>query len=1279
MDEITKAQRRGPESRAADDTAASNPPQPQPRGAAAKLPRILGNPPRGRFALEPRLDGPDTWGWLEGQPIPATATRLGYLYSHDQTLEKELQEAGLLGGRTIQDTRNGQTLFKFRLKDDVARDYVQALKNARLPEPVTGFSSDAIYALRQKLKKTKYYVAPVMGGTALIVRSEVKSFDPLLDELRASGLVPRNSVPRNLSLRLLPDEGYAVAFPVTQALLKLIAGTEENGIGSLSAALPSEFGKKLSARRLLSVSDTLALLDDAVADEQLKKRGDGQPSGAGTVSPPPAIIPPVQPELKSMQGDASLLANVLVFTQKRMADGSIAPFLSIDRQRLPRNMDVFELRRRLLPRGNYYRERLPSLESHAGGIRLAQEDAERLKEMLAGHTIGRSEEVIPFEVHETMRRRVTDSRNPDHVNLLAGIVRHGKEVPRHYLFVRYQNRGARQFQPLGNAQGITRITMEDEAPRIERIEIAPALWEDITRQLKPTLLGGGAEYISPEALEGAVRNTFDVRKLESGEKAEKFSRRRRRKEKAELGEEIDQDASPAEERKEAYDRVTETLSALSPASQDDQVSLLIGQKPLLLDDQAFIKAQRKARKVEEDALRVRLKEERLFDTEIRTKVRALHQQLTSAASPAPRLEHPYLVIRHLPQRLDNFEASLQSAGLLHKSVVAGSVNLDPVRLFILKPGEESERLVAQLREVNPLQSELEGQDASKAGILAIEHFRKIDEQLRLRREDPVKTFVNHLQGRNVLQAWVKQPSPDEVRRLRGPLTIHNSYVAGLGLNRFKGHARRLDDHLPSDVRGQMSALPGLSLHVDGLCHTLDFMAQNAEGHLQHAANADKSLASWEAWAEEAKFDPVAMQWFIVNPTPFTRSMLADPTIKTMMRRAPLTFAGAGPQSSDIISIFPNPQLQNLLMRARSGYLPPLDTKKEEISFFSLAETLRARFRPREEEDEKQAPDRRLTLEDRFNAQLEVFHERRAMLAYEKPPEPPPLSQQDEEALRKQRELDMAAGQQLGSMPVLLVTVERRGQFERLQKMVQELSAPGHKEIGVLPKRFFGSGLVKKPLEPSKRVADCLELLRTEKRLQEQISNRTEALDLLLSALGDSEDRQFYIGRFRDFAASHPELGVQASELANEETWGVVLKRLREQRLEREDQQAENQNLIAQKDQDDLWRAHDFIRQDWAYVRPVEADPAGAALYGPEGRRLERYEDIQEEMNGNSKAVVKIYLSDAMARIIESKFRNDQNLLMSFSRFLPLNGGAPIGTASELAENYTKKLSAGRER
>lgn len=1253
------------------------------KGILGQFLQILGDPPQGEFVLEPRLDGPKTWGWLDGKPVPETASRIPFLYTQHAELADALEKAKMLGGKTYRDVRDGQEIFKIRLKDTIAADYIAALKNAGRPVVSTGYSETSLYPLRARLKgATSYYATQFKGGPALLVHSTQKSVDALIEELRGNGLLPKQSGPNELQIRMLSDGSWAVALPVTPTFMAMIQRTAENQITPLSDVVKDT--AYAQAQRQANLANHLMLFNASrsspdTATSLENPLSDGRETAEVSQTERPSGSRESKREPRALAEDASLLANTLVFTRKRMADGSVQPFIQIDQKRLPKGLDWIELRRRLMPRGNYYREVLPSFESHAGGLIMQAEDRDRLLSSLNGFAIRRSDEILPYEVHETMRRRLTDIRNPDYANLLGGVVTQAGE--RHYyLYVRYQNASARPFLPLGSESKNTAMTKPDERPRIERIEVPASLWQDISTQLEIRMLAGGADFISQEALQVAVREAFPVRTLTPDE-VTRVGKGRHRRIKSERDTPLEEVQNPVDQ-DQAYSRALEIVKAFSPQTKDDQSTLLLGQKPLLLPDEEAEKARNKARKQAEDAYRESLKEKNLTDGELKRMVRAyrVQQGTMQEANPIPSKEHTYFAIRGLAERLDNVESLLEDAGLLQRSLTAPAVGGESTRLFVLKSDERSAQFVATLRSASPVQTEFDGMEMTKAGPLASRRFQELDEEFKQRQQDPIKNFVSHLSGRQLLQARVKQPSPEEVRRNLGAVGKYKAYLAGAGIIGFDQHVSHFDEGLPSDVRLHIASLPGMVGRVRELEGSLDVMHAKSILHASAATAIESSLAKEEAWAEQVKFDPVIPQWFIVNPSPYTRKMLTDASIRALMLREPVTFAEAGPQSSDILSIYPNNELQRLLMRARSGHLPMLDAAKKEIPFSQIPDALRTRFRPPEEE-EKEYTGKALTLEDRFNRMLEAFHERRAMLAYEKPNDPPPLGAADLELLKTQREFGVEASSQLGSMPVLLVSIERKQQFERLQQMMQEMNATDANKKAFMPKRFFGEGLVKTEWELPKGPAECYDLLRDQKRLEEEISVRKQALEFLVMVIIDEEPERQEFGRtaFRRFVSEHPELFIQASELADEERWGGLMQRLRDQRNERQDKQHANQELIEQKDMADMERARVYLRQNWAFTLPVKEDEGGASLYAMNGQRLDSYDQLLEHRAQTGQAMVKLYLTEEMAAVIEDKYRNEANDLFRSSRFVPRNGPTLKGSASELAEKYADVLSGKRTR
>ncbi len=1245
---------------------------------------ILGDPPRGEIVMEPKLSGPQSWGMLENAAtIPEHTATVPYLYTHDTNIGVELEKAGMLGGRTYKTNHGGQELYKIRLKNELVDEYTKVLEqNGRPPLPI-GYTERSFYPLPVRLKgSVTYLLTQVKKQPALIVKSTLASFDPLITELVQNGMLSKNGS-EGPEVCMLPEKGWAVAFPITPALQTLLERASENQIRPFTDWLADSAPQPVQLPRNLSLQDQLKLLRTVITKDAANELvpSSNRLEKEDTSSPKlPSGATAAKETLRTLADDASLLSNVLIITKKRMADGKIHPFLEIDRSRLPRNMDWAVIRQWLLPIKGVYREKLPSLAKHAGGMIINEEDLGLLLTSFSPYPACVDNRVRPFEVHSTMRRRVENAKSRDYVTLLGGVVRHGGGQ-HHYLYVSYASSEARPFLPLGFQQPTLVITEPNERPRIERIEIPSLLWEDVTSQLNVTLLAEGADFISQDALHAAVRESFSVRTIQQGESRYVY-RGRPRRGKTEGTAKPDTNGSRERDQDRAFKVASEIVSGMCPVSKDDLTYLLLGQHYFSLPDREAIKARESDARQKVEAYRRELLLQSLKDGERKEKLRAFRTKLNVEvkSQEVPCHDHPYFAIRGLSATLDRIQELLVEAGLLEYSVPAPAVSGDSVRLFILRHDPRSIQFYSGLRAASAIQSEFSGDVADKAGRLASNRFQELEAEYKQRQQDPIKNFVTHLSGRMLYEARVRQPLPEEIQKMSGAVGRYASFIAGVGIPDSQRLLTAFSNIIDPEMRLFIGKLPGMDAKVREWVRHIEALDGHAQSHTKLTDKIGLDLEYEGKWADQVKFDPVVTQWFIVNPSPYTREMLANPSIQALMRRSPQVYAEAGPQRSDVISIYPNPELRNLLRRQRHGQVSSLSTQKE-IPFYGLFAALESCFRPKDTNEEEVYVPRELTLRERFNSQLEALHDRRAMLAYEKPKEPPALTKEQQEMLAKQRNYGLEAGSQLGSMPVLVISVERKQQFERLQQMIRDMHAQHTKTPAFLTQRFFGEGLMKKEITLPPGPAECVALYEENRRLDREINTRDEAIDYLNKALLEKDEnrRQFFAIAFRNFVSKHPELRVQINEISDESGWYAISKRLRDQRTERIDEKEQNEAILNQKDPTHLDQADDYMRQSWVYVRPVEADAGPPLLYAMNGVPLESYEQLQQSKTDQGHMLVKLYLSKEMAKVVEEKYRQEPGDLLRDSRFLARQGPSPVCDPDDLAAIYRQQISNQRKR
>ncbi|MBY0355736.1 MAG: hypothetical protein K2Q12_08425 [Rickettsiales bacterium] len=1232
--------------------------------ALSALRAIVANDSEAFIALESLLDGRESWGYLENKPIPLETKLRGYVYTSNAAVAKALVDHKKLLTITSLPNLSGETpVYKLRLQDEVAKqlpNHVDEITHVR------GFTGKSFLNFSLTPKTIRVYAAPLSNPERmlLVLHNPQGKLDDLIASLEDNGLTRSTLASVDYGLGKLNDGTSYVSIEVSSSLYQMLNRSAYNTILDLREKMPNAVNARYARQPFKSAESWTTHLNAALA---IKKTAPAKMQAAEETahrdSTPPSKVtnPPLTPA-RTLSDDGPLLSKALIFTRKRLADGNISPFITIDRQALPTGIKASDIRERLKGNG-YYQQIFPSIRILDQGLLIAPEDLSTLQTLIRNHhdstPLRHDETVQPFKIHDKVIERQQNIRKA--IRLLAGSAS-DKGQTAHYLYFTYQP-GKPALRPLGDEVLPERITQPNETPIVERLLVPDALWGDVRSQLSiegDKLINGGLPSIRRQVLDDAARQNFGVREVSPDAVAQAYKGHRKKNEKK------DPQAEKALAKiEEAIDRgfdleaLEKEMTGLVASSPDDKTNLLLIGSPISLRDP-------EDKKRLNESLSGKTREEKIL----------IQKSFTQTF-----LKHPVIAVRAPEETLERLQKSLQALGLLH-SVQKDAAKGQDARVFVLKSGESAEAFFAKLAKSSEHIQRFSA-NANDALLNKAKHrFADLDEALIKEHHDPVAALVTHMAGREVTRVWVEQIKPEEFAGLHAVGRLQ-SYVAGAGLRDVSKHMDNINAILKTLSHNETRGIPALPDHLLTLTQNVRSLETASRTLAELIDTIDSGVTTEAEWVAKCFQDhPAVSQWFIANPTPFTHEALSDPAVRAMMMRAPVLYPGVGPNGNPLLCLYPNSEMEALLMRQRPN--TPL-LNESTLSFKDVPDILRERYRPIEE-DASKARSNELPLEQRLRSKLIKFNAMNTLFGYEKPNDPPPFSDEAKEKLAEREKLtkrvvrdgaekddelvfrDVAAEDRIGTPSVLLIKISNKNSFAKVQGILEALPD------GFTGPRVFTNELISKKTILTEEQQACRDILIRRNELKEAITQYREIITRLKDFDIYADNRESNYRRVMEAINKHPEFLTEFPSLSIQEEWPDAREEIRRKIDILIAEQDENREKILELagDAAAFKAAEESIKTPDELYRQVEQKPTG--IYTVDGHKLDSYNASMGEM------IVKIYPSAELGELLASALQQNNRDFSRESRFLPLNQKAPrIGTADELAAHYSEQLRNPRGR
>lgn len=957
---------------------------------------------------EPRLTGPESWNLLERKvktPPPNTDIQY-FIYTNNSATVLKLLNAKLLSIGAMPENSHGEGgVYKLRLSPQL-EEQITANRNAIHFD--IGFNEQSLLPLRLTQKNTDIYLATTPKEKLIVFHNKARALDPLIRDLRANGLLPKEGMPAQAKFAYLKDDGSPlIMLPITPALAEIIERTSAN------ATKPLGFFKGSLDSALNTIKQQIEKDIQVSERAQEPSRSSNKPApkqnGATKAESFTKKIP--------LSDDAEMLKKALVFGRKRMANGTLRPFISFNKEHLPPRMSDIDLRSQIM-NGQVYRDVFPSLETTGGGMLIDEEDLSRMVNLLGGKAeIQETSEITPFALASSvLKRQLPYSRatgQKSDIILASGSAHHEGEE-RHYLYIRYAAPKYVPYHPLGAAGQIS-VTAENEKPRIERIEVHPDVWNDLKDTLNVTPLMGGASAMKLEMLDTSAKTHFSTTKAASPviptlrpSHPKKDSPK----------------AAPLtpEERVQKLEDVLDMIGRSIVTRPDQHVNLLRFSEPKeMLTAEAFSKYRRRRSGVKDKDKRIK----------IRNEIETL------------KLPHERLVLRATSVAMDAFAAKLSEAGMLQSAerIMLGKQEACIFTLkadaFALPVAEGEPSYLERFQNIFP-PSHLAKPETLERKELELSAKTAFSEKDQSTQEelatDPYERLLLYLTRCEVRQASVRQYSYEDILGPLSGATALQSHIAGVAV--MLAHIADKVSAVVDDTGYDL--IPGSDSDAANIATGVRRSAQAMQGIIGETNQFHTNFRRLHDELKQTGENTIQRRLFILNPNDAIKELLTKSEVKKHVIGFPQTLwiSHAYP---NVISLIPTADFFSALgdlMQEHDGMAGEKKRKVPEvdhqgiIDFSDVGRRLADALAPEESSVVVAMPN----PEARYKSGLQILKTMRPLLAKEEIPYTKETSVDPDKF-----DSSVAPAEYIAGQPCLMFHVASKRNFQEVLRIQEHYS------------------------------------------------------------------------------------------------------------------------------------------------------------------------------------------------------------------------------------------------